>query len=130
MAEITVSDIRFHDLSDYETYMAFPFSEISLSSAPDVATLKMVSGRLVSVRLPGSQQMWSVTLPYSTRADIDWLRGKLGDTFLIRTTHGEVFFAALQNIQMDEQKQVGIEHDSPVGSVSFNLSEVSLTVEV
>lgn len=130
MAEITVSDLRLHELSDHSTYKVLPFSSISLVAEADSAALKMASGRIISVSTPGILKRWNVGLPFSVRADINWLRTRAGDSFMVRTAYGELFFATMNDVNVTEQMLPGIAHDSVVGQVTFTLTEISLTEEV
>lgn len=130
MATATVTGINLHDVSDYSTVTALRSSEITRSSGSPTRVERMVTGRLIAVTAPGVVAGWQVSIPFAARSDIEWLRSREGDTFFVRTDHGEAFFATLNGIEQSEQLLAGAADASPVGSASFYLIEVTLTVEV
>lgn len=130
MATATVSGLNLHELTDYATVRELPMAQISRSSVSPTRVERMITGRLIAVTAPGVLARWGVRLTFATRADVEWLRSREGDTFYARTAHGETFFATVNGVTATEALLPGTPSDSVVGGVTFQLSEVTLTVEV
>lgn len=130
MATATVTELNIQDINGYAVLKTFGMSQVSRESVSPTRVERMVTGRLIAVTSPGSLIMWGVSIPYATRADVEWLREAEGSTYFFRTNHGEAFFATINNLSASEQILPGTPSDSPVGEVSFTLSEVTLTVAV
>lgn len=130
MASVTLTELWLHNINDYSIFRRFGFSQVSNSEESDSRNLKMANGRFVSVRTPGIRKTWDIGLRLADRADAEWIRARVGETFLVRTAHGEKFFATLDNVSGSEELLRGDAHLTKVGNVSFQMSEVSLTEEV
>lgn len=130
MAVVTFDDIWLHEVSDYSVNTAFPFYAVSLAASSGGGVVVMADGSFVAVNVPGTLREWAVSLRFATRADVEWLRGRVGDSFMVRTSHGELFFAKLGSVAPSEELLPGTPSTSKVGAVEFALTEVSLTEEV
>ena len=130
MAGVVLTELWLHDVNDYSSYQRFGYSQVSGAGESENRVMKMASGRLVNVRTPGVRKTWNVGLRYANRADAEWLDLRTGDTFLVRTAHGAVFYAVLNNVNGAEELLTGSPHLTKVGSVNFTLTEVTISEAV
>ena len=125
MASVTLNEIWLHDYSDHSTFHKFGLYDISLDSERDERILVMANGRQVSVTKKGTRRSWSVVLMFVARSEVEWLEDQAGVPFMVRTPHGELFYATLNDVKKHEVKLPGTVHDTKVGSASFTLKEVT-----